>query len=198
MNRYFWAVFVEDEGIRNALDAIRYISNPDAKYSAHITVKGPTNTYSEPDVAEYEAEQFQISVVGVGRFFNKNQNTVYLHCGFPAMRRFWDKKDFPGGIPHITIYDGVSREFAEEIYRLLRKDRFLFNCRGSFVRTLSSESKQSNFDLMLNVNLSYVKDCTGVELTLSRIRDLEQGERVRLVKQIWSCFVENTNNYNNE
>src|SRR5262249_58923975 len=70
-----------------------------------------------------------IEVGGVGTFFEGDQNTVYLGVESPAVQAVWDKPDYPGQyIPHLTIYDGASRQFAESLRDLLKeKDlRFTF------------------------------------------------------------------------
>ncbi|MGH8593576.1 MAG: hypothetical protein ACREV3_06885 [Gammaproteobacteria bacterium] len=92
----------------------------------HMTVRGP---YEEPIS---KLESFQdimkddvLEIGQVGRFSNPNEETVYFPVNSPNLRRIWWKPDFSigkfGFNPHISLYRGRDREFANRIKEISRE-----------------------------------------------------------------------------
>jgi hypothetical protein len=129
--RFFYVVYVPKGEFQAALDALRLIADPQTRFPAHITIRGP---YTEPmDVTSY-SEQIRGSIVRVadlGRFLGEGQNTVFLHCSCPDFLSVWNKKEY-GYNPHITLYDGGSRAFAEALREVVERYsiRYAFRARG--------------------------------------------------------------------
>jgi hypothetical protein len=130
--KVFYSIYVPTGPIRTALDAIRLFARPQTKHPAHITVRGPYSDYRDPRMWTAAVRGQCVEVGGVGTFFGPDQNTVFLRADAPAIRLIWDKPDFPDYNPHLTIYDGESRDFAESLRAILvQKDpRFSFAASG--------------------------------------------------------------------
>ena len=64
-------------------------------------------------------------------FLNQNQNTVYLRCSSPELSQVWYKPNYPYN-PHLTLYDGNDRGFANDLLAGLSSctKRFTVNARG--------------------------------------------------------------------
>ena len=54
-------------------------------------------------------------------FFTDRQSTVVICVNLLTLQNLFYKKDYPDGLPHITLYDGKSREFAEALFALIAK-----------------------------------------------------------------------------
>lgn len=126
--RVLYVVYVPLSRERTILDAMRLFARPQAKHPAHITVRGPYPDYRDPREWTTKIRGKAVSIEGVGTFVEKAQNTVFLRASSAAIRALWDKPDYPDYNPHITIYDGPSRHFAEAIRDLLvgKNIRFSF------------------------------------------------------------------------
>ena len=130
--KVLYSIYIPTGPIRTALDAIRLFARPQTKYPAHITVRGPYSDYRDPRGWSAAVKGQFVEVSGVDTFFGPDQNTVFLRANAPAIRSVWDKPDYPDYNPHLTIYDGESRVFAEALRALLaRKDpRVSFEANG--------------------------------------------------------------------
>ena len=130
--RVFYAIYVAPGPFRSALDAIRMIARPQARHAAHVTVRGPYSDYRDPREWSAAIRGKPIDIGGIGTFFDGDQNTVFLHVESPDLQLLWDKPDYPAYNPHLTIYDGPSRSFAESLRDLLaaREPQFTFLASG--------------------------------------------------------------------
>lgn len=136
--RVFYSVYVPSGKARTLLDAIRLIANPATKHPAHITVRGPYSDYQDPRRWSALIQGQQVRVGGVGTFFGPNQNTVLLRVEAPAIQAVWYKPDFSDYNPHITIYDGGSRSFAESLQDVLKNHDLTFAFRATGLEPLVS------------------------------------------------------------
>lgn len=130
--RVFYNVYVPPGKTRTLLDTVRLIANPAAKHPVHITVRGPYSDYQDPRGWSAAVQGQRVHVGGVGTFFGPSQNTVLLKVKSPAIQAIWHKPDYPGYNPHVTIYDGDSRPFAEALRDVLepRDPTFTFQATG--------------------------------------------------------------------
>jgi len=117
--RVFYSLYVPPGRVRTLFDAIRLIGNHAAKHPAHITVRGPYPDYQDPRRWSVAVQGQKIRVGGVGTFFGPNQSTVLLKVESPIIESLWHKPDYSGYNPHVTIYDGDSRPFAEALRDIL-------------------------------------------------------------------------------
>lgn len=155
--RIFYCVYLPAGKPQTVLDAVRLIANPTVKHSAHITVRGP---YSLPQDARYWSEIAAghiVHVSGVDTFFGPSQNTVVLRVESDVVRHLWHKPDYPGYHPHVTVYDGPSRSFAEDLRSLLSTAKLDFSFRIDGIAPLASGGGhlplRSRFDLDVFSNL---------------------------------------------
>lgn len=116
---YFYGVHFYRPDAQFAFDALRFLAEPDAYRKAHITVRGPYQRHIDierfPDV-----KLGSMQVFSAGSFFGPRQNTVFLYCSIPGYVDLVKKNDFGSSPPHLTIYDGRSREEAMAIQSALR------------------------------------------------------------------------------
>ncbi len=127
----------------------------------------------------------EVSVVGVGNFFESGQNTVFLRCGSEFLKKHWSKKDF-GFNPHITIYDGPSREFAEKLYSSLNQTRMFFSLEIGAVRTRKSISGQKEMGLWFGIDKDLLRKVADEELTVDVVRTLPDWKRISLINRLAS------------
>jgi hypothetical protein len=130
--RVLYAIYVPPGRARTLIDSIRLFARPQLKHPAHVTVRGPYPDYQDPRQWSAEVRGQTVRVGGVGTFFEDRQNTVFLHVESDALTRVWHKPDYPTGFPHLTIYDGESRCFADSLQGILaeRNPRFTFVATG--------------------------------------------------------------------
>lgn len=134
----FYSIYVPPGRERLLLDAIRLFANPHAKHAAHITVRGPYPDYVDPRTWSAAVKGKRIDVAGVGTFFGRGQNTVFLCVDSAALREILYKPDYPAGPPHLTIYDGDSRQFADGLRSLLEERRLSLTFQASGVEPMVS------------------------------------------------------------
>jgi hypothetical protein len=112
---------------------MRLFANPQVRHAAHITVRGPYPDYQDPRAWSAAVKGQNIHVAGVGTFFEGTQNIVHLCVDSPAVRAVWDKTDYANQYnPHLTIYAGDSRRFAESLRDVLTREnpQFTFAAAG--------------------------------------------------------------------
>lgn len=124
--RIFYGVYIEDVRLSACLDLIRLLGEPEYYRRCHITVRGPyTRKLSENDLERFNGTLNEVlhtlSVLGVGSFFLGAQNTVILECEIVGVRDIWHKPSYQDGIPHITLYDGKSRQMALAVMAISKK-----------------------------------------------------------------------------
>lgn len=142
--KVLYSIFVPPGRARTLLDAVRLFARPTANYPAHVTVRGP---YAEPaDSAKWDAavRGQVIDIDGLGTFFEGAQNTVFLKAFSDAIRAVWDKPDFPGYNPHLTVCDAQSRPFAEAVLSALSacSPRLSFRAEGLEMMVLGNGRSQ--------------------------------------------------------
>jgi len=116
---------IEDDIVGPCLELIRKVCEPLSSSTPHITVRGPvlklTNIPSEfvnPNIED-------IDLLGPGAFISlgsktaKNQ-TVFVECGSDQLDSLSYKPDYPESVFHVTLYDGSSIEFAQQLLKELR------------------------------------------------------------------------------
>src|SRR5437588_595976 len=122
--RVFYVVYISDETLRKCIDGIRLLSNPFEKESAHITLRGPYRQRYNVDHLSSIVRGTTVLISGVGSFFEAKQNTVFFSCESSHLRAVWHKPNYPDYNPHITLYDGESRRFANELAKAIGKYKY--------------------------------------------------------------------------
>ncbi len=148
--RIFYVLYFEDQFVRNCLEAIRLFCNPLERHSAHITVRGPYSRKIDIERINDRIKFDSVLIDNVGNFFESNQNTVFFNCSSPALKSIWNKPDYPFN-PHITVYDGDSRDFAARVHGVLKARNYLVRARvGGLTPLLSTDQKRFPVSLILD------------------------------------------------
>jgi hypothetical protein len=188
-NTFFYVVFVDDEQPRKLLDTIRFLADPGEKLSAHITVRGPYKHRRPLEKARKNLEGAEIHVGEVGAFFDTQQNTVFLHCDAPELRRAWYKPNFPEYAPHITLYDGVSRSFAIRLQEILRRWTRHFSFKADGMVPVKSSKGQRAVDLAAFYDSDLVASATGRSVEAEHVPSLADEDRLVLIEDVWKHWV---------
>lgn len=137
---YFVAVRFSDEKIARLFDLARIVLQPDFARPSHITLRGPYENKANISSTIIGKDVGKITVRRPGTFFSERQNTVYLGVEIIGIADFWRKPDYPDGTPHLTIYDGKSREFAWAIFSALKRYKWGMRLNSTPMRVLESKS----------------------------------------------------------
>ena len=164
--RVFYVVYFRDQRLQAAFDAMRLIANPHEKSRAHITVRGPYRQRYDVRGLDRKIRDTEIVTDGAGSFFDGDQNTVFIGCRSRKLREVWLKRDF-GFHPHITIYDGSSRDFANLLYGRLLDLAIRIRFRVGGLSPLPSVKGQYSMDLRQAFDASVVADITGARLDVA-------------------------------
>ncbi len=177
--RLFYVVYMADGWLQRLLDAMRFVANPKARHRAHITIRGPyRRKHKLEDLSILNGAA--VSSSGVGNFFEDGQTTVFLRCDSSALRQSHKLGDY-GYNPHITLYNGESREFAQRLYDTLSHIdlRFDFHVRGP--TPLYSMKDQFRFTPYLAYDEEILHDLV---LSVQQLRSCTDDERILFVRAL--------------
>jgi hypothetical protein len=187
-DRYF-VLFLPDRIWQTSLDLMRVLCNPQVRSRAHVTVRGPYSSRPGSTRDWRKERDIKISIVDIGNFFGPDQNTVFLRCDSEEIHRIWWKRDYKSGIPHITIYDGSSREFAEDIQRVLQEFRWSVDFVCDSLQEYITSTRQLQFDLDWG-------DCDALYFrifgnhisreVIGTLSDTDRIEQIRLISALLS------------
>jgi len=181
--RWFNFVFFADPEIQSWLDAIVFFANPSEKNPAHITLRGPFNSKKRAAKVPGSISGSDISVLGTGHFFNDTQNTVFLRCGSDYLKQYWYKPDF-GFNPHITLYDGESRDFAKKVLDACNKHRLFMSFEAGPIEIVSSVKGQKSFDLKLSLSPAQIEKVAGQKMALEDVAKMPGWKRLMVIERI--------------
>lgn len=119
--------------------------------------------------------------MGPGVFFTTRQNTVYLLCESAGFHRVWHK---PGRSyqPHMTLYDGSSRQYAQRLLELLDEFDIRFEFSPTPLFELHTKTPQVALPLELHVqSASVTRALKGVGI--ENVRILSEADRLEYVSQ---------------
>ena len=181
--RIFYVVYLDDVRLQAALDAIRFIANPAEKTRAHITVRGPYTKPIDTEALRQKLCGMEVMADGIDSFLRENQNTVFIRCRSERLREIWQKKDF-GFNPHITIYDGPSRDFALKLLERLSTlpNKFYFVI-GQVTRLVTHKG-QLTTSLREVFDEELTRRLLGRPLGISEIQRMPTDRRVALIELI--------------
>ena len=162
MIKNFLFLRLTDPEICSALWELREIFENEKKSRSniHITVRGPNKNKFTDEVIHNlyrKIEDDSIIIQSAGRFDNEDYQVVYVKVSSPNLHKIWRKPDYPkeeyGINPHITLYVGSDREYANCIYDFLKKENITLMC-NSFelvpyqTKQLSMPNIDNEFDLI--------------------------------------------------
>ena len=189
----FYVIYVADVEVGPALDLIKIICNPFVKTHAHVTLRGPYTRKADDARAwnkKWVEEKNQISAItfkGLLSFFRPGQNAVSLGCEFPEVQELWYKPDYPHGVPHLTLYDGESREFADDVLKVLGRFDWNFEVSATPLKPLRAgeRGQWSMVHLTPNNEIDRVFErLTGHRVSSESIRDMKPDLRLEVVDQV--------------
>lgn len=187
--KVFYVIYVQDEPYRTILNGIRALANPREKHSVHLTVQGPFSrrrSYSKLSELNTHISGERIAVNSVGRFFGPGQNTVFLSCYSEKLPLIWRKTQY-GYNPHLTLYDGDRRDFAESMLRILQVRSVVFDFLAHRIEPLIVNGQR---DLLLAYNIDYtlLEGYAGQRVDSSRLSELDPESRLGLIDRLASCL----------
>jgi hypothetical protein len=171
---------IREPEIDQILNFIRYIANTSEKRKAHVTVIGPVSETSNIELKNSIIEDQKILVTEPGCFFNGKQNTVYLKCAAASIRSVW-KKNFPDYTPHISIYDGKSRQFAEQLLNLFKKLDITFTFHATSLFEILLHKHQLSLDLVLSIDFSYIGKVTKIKIDPNNAVGYSESKRLQII-----------------
>lgn len=157
----FKFLFLElhDTRINRVLNELRCIfSGQKSHTDVHITLKGPQKEINvKNSIKKYKEDNSSILIHGVGKFSNKDSYVIYLKVECTDFRsyRLWRKPHYAGEyIPHITVYEGPNKSYADKIYNFLMKEDIKYECKNyDFQIYTKKKHKQYNLSLHSDKNL---------------------------------------------
>jgi len=188
--RVFYVFYSRDEHDQSVLDAICYLADPGEKNRAHVTVRGPYTQRRGVPAISRAVDGSEIAVTGVDAFLEPGQNTVFFAVSAPSLAAVWHKPDFPNSTPHLTIYDGKSRDFAIRLRSRLQQINPRFRFRATPLTPLVTKKGQGTFDLRTAFDEDLVKTVTGTRVAADGVSELPAEERIDLIAKLCSRLVE--------
>ena len=179
--RVFYVVYFRNRRLQYSLDAMRFIANPSEKNYAHITVRGPYQQRYNLKGMDRIVDGTEVLAHGVGSFFGYSQNTVFIKCHSKILRDVWKKKDYEFN-PHVTIYDGESRKFAEMLLERLNHLTMRFRFVVGGLHPLVSRSGQYSMELSQAFDEVLFAEVTGTHVSASGVDCLSDETRVALIE----------------
>jgi len=140
----FYGVYLDNTGISTVLDIVRFLGQPDSIRFSHITLRGP---YADPGLTKariqgindgYKKDRL-VKMIAPTTFFSERQSTVVIAVELGNLQELFYKPNFPTGTPHLTIYDGKSRQFAQSLYDIV--SRYIWDASLSVGALQAIESK---------------------------------------------------------
>lgn len=197
MIRRFYGVYLADSNIATVLDLIRFLGEPDSLRFSHITLRGP---YKNPMKRErFEAINsradfdWRIELLRPTQFFSPSQCTVVIEVNLGSLLPIFYKPDFPDGIPHITIYDGVDSEFASKIHELISRYNWQNWLEVSRLRPIDRSAKlEGNLIGVFNKFCAYFSNFIGDPENIGSVALLDQSSRLGIMKVILEACVAST------
>ena len=209
--RHFGVININDKNAQTFIDGIRLLcaDNSKVKHKAHVTLIGPKEREEDIDFKSIRRNEQIVYVNGVGFFFSSEQNTVYLKCDLSdgtQIKDMIDKPDYGNENPHITLYDGNDRAFAENLYNLTQaptyKDKISFQIivsennynvkKEPDLGIISSTKDYLSFDSTFYNDLSYYLGGTTINENI--IKKLSNTQKLGYVENLFSIFSNWQNN----
>lgn len=181
LRRVFYVVYFRDHRLQCFLDAMRFLANPLEKNYAHITLRGPYQQRYDLRRIDRIVDGTEVLAYGVGSFFGDSQNTVFIKCHSETLRDVWKKRDY-GFNPHLTIYDGHSRKFAEMLLTRLNNLTLRFRFIVGRLHPLVTHRGQYSMELSQAFNEALFTDVTGTHVSASDVGSLSDEKRVALIE----------------
>ena len=183
MTNVFYGIYIHDIRVTTCFDAIRLVCDPTVLGHSHVTIRGP---YSRKNYGknllwkQFPAQEVYISCAG--SFFEHNQNTVFLKCKVPHLDKVQWKPSYPNGISHITLYDGSSRHFAEELIDVLKKFDWRMTVMSGLIQIL--RECQPSEELITWYNMKALEKEGDLDLSWKNVVKMDRPMRLAYVAKL--------------
>lgn len=125
----FYGIYPGNRSLRAFLTLLRFIVEPSAIRVAHVTLRGPYPSRIPRHTLRHlqEGQSRVVTLDGPTNLFQtSNQNTVGIKVNLGPLRTLWHKPDYPDGVAHITMYDGLDRTEGRWVFDTLCKYHWHF------------------------------------------------------------------------
>jgi hypothetical protein len=182
---YFYGVYISDATVASLFTLLRFLAEPDFLRLAHITLRGPYKTPIDMETKrKIDGLLCTISIEAPGRFWEDGQNTVFIKCAIGKKHEVWYKPDYPNGFPHLTIYDGKNRSFAEEVYARIVNFQWHFCVKvGNLERIQKKQSLDGNFFYMFDNTYSLFQELFGPS-TFAEVGKMNEASRLVAIEKV--------------
>ena len=97
------------------------------------------------------------------------------------MKKIWSKPDYDYN-PHITLYDGKSRTFAEKLVKILNSHLRNISFKVDKLYELKSVRGKVNEPITVNSTLSYIKRIVGEKLSKENLEKMDDSEKLFFIE----------------
>ena len=206
-----YVLFIKDHVVGRCLELIRKICDPNSTSKPHVTVKGPLGEYNKKSKFWEDITIKNFELIEPGTFFSESedrhiQNTVYLSCNFDKIGHLFYKPYYMEFTPHITLYDGSSREFAQKLFLCVAQYDWQFKIflpkqynskkgileypKLSEIKLKPKSNKQKNIYYSNEIK-DLFKNIAGYRLNRDIILNLIDEEKLDLIKKIYKYLEDN-------
>lgn len=201
--KVFYAIKIEDEKINVILNTIKVMCDHSSKNDVHITIRGPYKQRYNISNIEKIANNSKMKFIGVDKFFTDTQNTIYIKLYIENIEKMWYKPSYDINIyginPHMTLYDGDSRNFATSIYKIIENFDIKIDIDKIKIETIISGEKKGL--LIDRINYNIIKKITNIKsFDKEYILRMSYKEKMSIIKLLFQhLFRSNeikTNKYN--
>ena len=179
----FYVLHIREKALADCVDAIRFICNPAEKQRAHLTVRGPYDKRIDVKAMSRKIVGDIVSIENVGNFFDFGQNTVFFHCTASELKSVWSKPHYPFN-PHITLYDGSSKEFAHRLYAVISRYSYRLRFQADQLEPIEALRGQQSMSLALAFNTKLVRQVIGEKIGPDSISTFSESRRLELIEKL--------------
>ncbi len=192
-----YILYIDDDIVGRCLELIRRVCEPASTSKPHVTVRGPLRR-TDKTGSLWKDEQFnEIELVEPGLFDSSAksvmpQNTVFIRCDLHNPKLAQYKPDYITSPPHITLYDGHSKEFANRLVVELEKFDWHLKVplasRPKLTKVILRKRRNVSDTIVHEYSISLQNlftEITKEKLDYSYLRNLNINQRVQLVTTIY-------------
>jgi hypothetical protein len=195
MTRRFYGVYLKSEAISTVLDLVRFLGEPNAIRLSHITLRGPyASKMRATALTKFNNDpryDWSIEMIEPITFLSPKQSTVAISVDLLSLNGLLRKPDFPDGVPHITLYDGRDRAFAEALFELLRQYDWQRLMRVGKLREVARGDKLDQVLVPLFKNFDWLfRKLVGPSELVGVMHTIRPSERLTLIGELLEQCVE--------
>jgi hypothetical protein len=184
-----YAIKIQDVEISSILNFVKLLCAPTSKTEIHLSVRGPYKSPLKSEkLSKYNKiiKNSEISIIDFANFFSENQNTVFLKCEGEELKKVWKKTTYLHEYnPHLTLYDGRNKEFANTLYQILRKRNINIEFTSSELIAYDTSKKNTSLILSLGINNDIIEEVLGIAWDKLDVNLMDSKSRFKLIDD---CF----------